>query len=115
MTRTFIQTTDFSRRWDKLGFTDEELRLLELDILRNPKKYPVIKGTGKLRKARIAFEGRGKSRSARICYVDFVFAETVYLITVYGKKEKDNLSKEERNNIKKAIECLENSLGGGNL
>lgn len=43
---------------------------------------------------------------------DFVFAETVYLITVFGKKEKANLSKEERNNIKKVIEALKKSLGG---
>ena len=45
-------------------------------------------------------------------YVDFVFAETVYLITVYSKKEKDNLSKAERNEIKKAIEEIRKSLGG---
>ena len=48
-----------------------------------------------------------------MCYVDFVVADTIYPITVYGKKEKDNLSKEERNNIKKAIGILEKSLGGG--
>jgi ribosomal protein S2 len=30
----------------------------------------------------------------------------------FGKKEKVNLSKEERNNIKKAIEALKKSLGG---
>ena len=113
MTRTFIQTTEFSRKWDELGFDDDDLWLMEQDILKDPKKYPVMKGTGKLRKARIAFEGRGKSGSARVCYVDFVVADTIYLITVYGKKEKDNLSKEERNNIKKAIGILEKSLGGG--
>ena len=49
----------------------------------------------------------------RVCYVDFVFAETVYLITVYGKKDKDNFSKEERNNVKKVIEALRKTLGGG--
>ena len=47
-----------------------------------------------------------------MCFVDFVVAETVYFITVYGKKEKANLSKEEKNNVKKAIEILKNSLGG---
>ena len=47
-----------------------------------------------------------------VCFVDFVFAETVYLITVYPKKAKDNLSKEERNEIKKVIEALKKSLGG---
>ena len=112
MIRTFIQTREFSRNWDELGFSDEDLRQLEIDIMRNPDKYPVIKGTGGLRKARIATENKGKSGGARVCYVDFVFVETVYLITVYTKKEKDNLSKAERNEIKKAIEEIRKSLGG---
>lgn len=112
MTREFIQTAEFSRNWDRLGFDDEDLRLLELDIMKHPDKYPVMQGTGGLRKARVALENKGKSGGDRVCYVDFVFAETVYLITVFGKKEKANLSKEERNNIKNVIEALKKSLGG---
>ncbi len=111
MVRTFIQTQEFSRKWDELGLNDEDLRLLEIDIMKNSDKYPVMKGTGGLRKARIALDNKGKSGGARVCYVDFVFAETVYLITVYGKKEKDNLSKEERNAVKKMIEAIEKNLG----
>lgn len=111
MTRTFIQTREFSRNWDNLGFNDEDLRLLELDIMKYPEKYPVMQGTGGLRKTRIAMENKGKSGGARVCFVDFVIAETVYLITVYPKKEKDNLSKEERNEIKKVIEALKKVLG----
>ena len=55
---------------------------------------------------------KGKVVEPEFCFVDFVFAETVYLITVYPKKAKDNLSKEERNEIKKVIEALKKSLGG---
>ena len=51
MTRTFIQTHEFSRRWDELGFDDDDLRKLELDIMNNPDKYPIMQGTGGLRKA----------------------------------------------------------------
>ncbi|MBO4899024.1 MAG: type II toxin-antitoxin system RelE/ParE family toxin [Lachnospiraceae bacterium] len=112
MTRTFIQTHEFSRNWDNLGFDDEDLRLLELDIMKHPERYPVIQGTGGLRKARIALGNKGKSGGARVCFVDFVIVETVYLITVYPKKEKDNLSQEEKNAIKKVIEALKKSLGG---
>jgi len=112
MIRTFIQTKEFSRNWVKLGFDEEDLRLLEIEIMKRPDKNPVLQGTGGLRKARIALENKGKSGGARVCYVDFIFAETIYLITVYGKKEKDNLSKEERNNIKKVIDALKKSLGG---
>jgi len=32
---------------------------------------------------------------------------------VYGKKEKDNLSQKERNDIKKVIEVIEKNLKGG--
>lgn len=110
MTRIFIQTTEFTRNWERLGLTDEDLRRLELEIMKNPQVGPVIPGTGKLRKMRFAYEDRGKSGSTRICYVDFVVYETVYLITIYPKNEKDNLSKAERNEIKKVIEVLEENL-----
>ncbi len=115
MTRTFIQTIEFSRKWEELGLDDEDLRLLEIDIMQNPDKYPVMQGTGGLRKARISLNSnKGKSGGGRACFVDFVFAETVYLITAYGKGEKDNLSKAERNDIKKAVEALKKSMGGAN-
>lgn len=110
MTRVFIQTKEFSSNWDRLGFQDDDLRRLELDIMSDPSKYPVIQGTGGLRKARFAFENRGKSGGVRVCYVDFVVKETIYLITVYPKNEKDNLSKAERNEIKKMLTILEDSL-----
>ncbi len=60
MTRTFIQTDEFSFRWDTLGFNDDDLRRLEFDIMMKHDKHPVIQGTGGLRKARFAFEHRGK-------------------------------------------------------
>ena len=91
MVRTFIQTREFSRNWDKLGFKDEDLRKLELELLENSDLHPVIKGTGGLRKIRIPFANEGKSGSARVCYVDFVVQEVIYLITVYSKNEKENL------------------------
>ena len=93
-----------------MGFNDDDLRRLELDIMTTPDKYPVMQDTGGLRKARFAFEQQGKSGGVRVCYVDFVVKETVYLITVYPKSEKDNLTKAERNEIKKMITKLEEIL-----
>lgn len=103
MIRTFIQTDEFVKQWEKLGLTDEDLRKLELEILKNPQAGPVIRGTGGLRKLRFAYENKGKSGSTRICYVDYVIYETVYLITAYVKSEKDNLTESERNEIRKVI------------
>lgn len=69
-----------------------------------------MRGTGKLRKMRFALPNRGKSDSSRVLYVDFVIAETIYLIYAYPKNEKDNLTVEERNTIKMLIERLEETL-----
>lgn len=110
MTKTFIQTNEFSKNWEELGFDDEDLRKLELEIMKNPQIGPIVRGTGKLRKMRFSFPDRGKSGSVRVCYVDFVIQEAIYFVTVYSKKEKDNLTQTERNNIKKMIQLLEVSL-----
>lgn len=42
MTRTFIQTLEFTKNWEKLGLTDDDLRRLELEILQNPQVGDVI-------------------------------------------------------------------------
>lgn len=110
MTRTFIQTDEFVKRWEKLGLSDDDLRRLELEIMKNPQAGSVMQGTGKLRKIRFAYENVGKSGSIRVCYVDFVIFETIYLITVFAKNEQDNLTQAERNAIKKQIDMLEKSL-----
>lgn len=110
MTRTFIETNEFTRKWEQLGLTDEELRKLENSILENPQIGKIVKGIGKLRKMRFSLPGRGKRGSMRICYVDFLIQETVYMITAYAKNERENLSQKERNDIKKAIDILEESL-----
>ena len=100
----------FDKQWREMGFNDADLQCLQVQLLENPQIGKVIKGTGKLRKMRFAMPDRGKSGSSRVLYVDFVLAETIYLIFAYPKNEKDNLNDEERNNIKKMIYRLEQSL-----
>jgi len=101
---------EFDRQWKDMGLGDEELNELQEILLKNPKAGKVIKGTKGLRKIRIAFEGQGKSGSGRAAYIDFTVYETIYLITAYPKKVKDNLSKAERNEIAKKIVRLEQGL-----
>lgn len=100
----------FDRQWRNMGLNDDDLQCLQIQLLENPQIGKVIKGTGKLRKMRFALPGRGKSGSSRVLYVDFLLAETIYLIFAYPKNEKDTLTDEECNNIKKLIDRLEKSL-----
>ena len=100
----------FDKQWRAMGLDDNDLQALQIELLKDPQIGSVIQGTGKLRKMRFAFPNRGKSGSSRVLYVDFVLAETIYLIFAYPKNEKDNLTDEERNNIKKMIAKIEQSL-----
>lgn len=111
--RGFIESPRFHRRWIELGFTEDDLLDLQLILLDNPKLGPVMKETGGLRKMRFAFEGRGKSSSVRILYVDFEEHERILLLNVFSKNEKTNLTKGERGQIKKAMKQLETELFGG--
>lgn len=110
MQRTFIILPEFDKNWKSMGLSDEDLRRLENLILQSPEAGALMQGTGGLRKLRFALDNRGKSGSARVCYVDFIIQETVFLITAYPKNEKENLSKAERNTIHKLIEALEHTL-----
>lgn len=113
MQREFVMTSEFDKQWKAMGLNDADLVRLQDMILRDPKAGPVVSGTDGLRKNRFPFEGRGKSGSARVVYVDFVFCEVVYLIDAYPKNEKDNLTKDECNNIKKMIQAIETALKAG--
>ncbi len=106
LTREFVLLPEFDKRWKEIGLTDIELKTLQEELTVDPEKGNLMQGTGGLRKIRVAFEGRGKSGSARVCYVDFAVCKKIYLITAYTKNEKGNLTKEERNNIKKMIDRL---------
>ena len=110
ITRKFILGTAFEKAWKSLGFVDADLRRLQKVLLQDPKVGNVIKGTGRLRKMRFAFEHRGKSGSTRICYVDFEAKEVIYLLAVFAKNEQENLTKEERNILKNKIDVLENAI-----
>ena len=106
MKREFIETTSFTKKWLTLGFTDDDLAELQQFIIKNPDAGDTMVGTGGLRKIRYAFDGRGKSGSARVCYVDFASFEKNYLIQVFSKDEKPNLTDAEKKAVKKVIAVL---------
>lgn len=106
MVRTFYEMKHFTKKWQNLGFTDDELSQLQQVLLEDPKAGDVMKGTGGLRKVRFAFPGSGKSGSVRVCYIDIEGVLEIHLIDVFAKNEKENLSKAERNAIRIVVEQI---------
>ncbi|HKI17822.1 MAG TPA: hypothetical protein VKA15_08070, partial [Isosphaeraceae bacterium] len=112
-----IQTSPFLRKWFSLGLGEDDLLALEIEILRGPELYPIVKGTGGVRKVRFARSGawRGKSRAYRVCYAYFARHGMVFLLTAYGKNEQANLTKAQQNAIARAIRDIEESIEKGEI
>ena len=108
----FVQLTPFSRKWSKLGLTDDDLRALEIAIMSGPTRAPLVEHAGGLRKMRFANKGsnRGKRDAFRVCYVYFTSYCVVVLITVFGKNEKSNLSMADRKGAASVIADIERDL-----
>jgi hypothetical protein len=106
----FINTLEFDKRWVALKLNEDNYHLLQIELLKNPKRGPVIIGTGGLRKYRFAFDGRGKSGGVRILYVDFSAYGIIYMISLFAKSEKQNLNQAEKNTIRKMIAVLEKEV-----
>lgn len=109
MTREFIEVPLFTKRWAEIGLAAEELRSLQLLLLKDPESGPVIEGTGGIRKVRFPLSHRGKSGSVRVCYTDFSEYEVIYLITAFTKNEQDNLTDEEKKVLKKLVKTLKDA------
>ena len=110
MKREFVMTEWFDSSWEEQDLNDENLRLLQGELLRNPKIGDVIKGTGGFRKMRFAIPGRGKSRGIRVIYLDIEEYETLYLVLSYPKSEKDTLTHAECTELNQIAVNIKNNL-----
>jgi hypothetical protein len=95
------QTHVFVRRSKEVGMTEEEVEDLVSFIAENPKAGDEIPGTGGCRKVRSPRRGKGKRSGYRT--ITFFTGEVmpVFLLDVYGKGEKSNLSQAELNALRK--------------
>ena len=66
----------------------------------------LIEGTGGVRKLRWARDGRGKSGGVRVISYFHSEAMPLYLLTMFAKNERANLSKAERNALADLVDAL---------
>lgn len=104
---------EFIRRAAKLLDGSEHSALIAY-LAANPSAGALISGTGGIRKLRWAREGRGKSGGVRVIYYFHNDRFPLYLLTVFGKNEKANVSQAERNELAKLVTLLVRTLEGKN-
>lgn len=96
MPRTFIETPEFTKAWNDLGLNDDDLRELQNRLLADPDAGDLIQETGGIRKIRVSCKGHGKRGGARVLYVDIVPKEKIYMLNVYAKNQKEDISSQEK-------------------
>lgn len=94
--QTVAETAYFSRRAEKRLSNDELYDAITM-VATNPRCGALIEGTNGLRKVRFAVGSKGKSGGVRLVYYWFSENAPIFLLDVFKKGEKDNLSKAERN------------------
>jgi hypothetical protein len=104
--RTVVETRQFIRDAEANGL-DEVWRLSVVDTVANdPEHGDLLTETGGYRKFRAARPGGGKSGGFRVLSLYPGEGYPVYLILVFGKNEKANVSAKEKKALKKAVDEL---------
>lgn len=111
----FVESPGFTKRIDKLASLDV-LFSLQSDLARNPLLGDLMEGCGGARKGRVGNKAssKGKSGGFRYVYLYVEVAGTIYLLHFFGKNEKANLSKSERNEVAKLVKQLKSLYGEKN-
>jgi len=80
----------------------------------HPQSGDLMQGTGGIRKLRWSAHGKGKSGGVRVIYYYHDGTMPLFLLAVFGKGEKANLRKAERNDLAKFTSLLLKHYGGSN-
>lgn len=111
--QTIVELPEFLRKAQDLLANDEKISLINY-LAAHPQSGDLMQGTGGIRKLRWAAQGRGKSGGVRVIYYFHNEAIPLFLLTIFGKGEKANLSKSECNILNKFTDLLLKQYGGKN-
>lgn len=108
MSYSILPTHQFEKELKRLvkKFPSLKIEFKELiqEIIENPQVGIFIGNNCYKIRVAIKSKGKGKSGGARAITYVYVESETVYLLTIYDKSEKENL---KPNELKKMIDGLE--------
>lgn len=102
----FVEVPEFTRDLHRVA-SDEDLRALQLELLRHPARGDVMPGTGGLRKVRMKLPGRGKSGGARVIYLHLPAVEKIVFLFIYTKASQSDLTPDQRRRLRLLAEAIE--------
>jgi hypothetical protein len=109
---TFVEQPVFTQQLIEIANRDDEsYRLFQLELALRPEFWPVVKGAGGLRKARMRLPGRGKSGSARVLYLWFKKRRTLCLYLIYTKGDIENVPNDQLKAIRHEVQRIKKAFG----
>lgn len=96
---TVVETPAYLDAAEEAGLSEAERLAIVKALARRPETGDVIQGTGGCRKVRFAGRGKGKSGGYRVITFYTGPGLPVFLITVFGKGERANLTRKECNDL----------------
>jgi hypothetical protein len=90
------------------GMSDDDIADLIDHLAEHPEAGEELQGTGGCRKLRFAIRGNNKGKSGGVRVITFFSgaAMPVFLLTVFGKSQKVNLTEVERNALRTLTEKI---------
>ena len=102
---TVVETPSFVREAKSLLPDEERLELINF-LAANPDAGDLMPETGGIRKIRWGTRNMGKRGGVRVIYYFHSDSIPLFLLNVFAKNEKSNLTKAERNDLKQLVPRL---------
>ena len=102
---TIAELPEFIHTAQKL-LTETERQDIILYLAEHPKTGDLLEGTGGIRKLRWGRGGQGKSGGVRVIYYFHDEVMPLYLLTLFAKGDRSNLTKGERNEFADLVKLL---------
>jgi len=103
--QTVVETPSYLVDAERLFSLDERKAIVDR-LASDPTCGVGIPGGGGIRKVRFGFGARGKSGGARIVYLFSGANLPIFILAVFAKNEKANLSAAERNALGKMVAVM---------
>ena len=102
---TIAELPEYIRQAEKLLSATERRDIVNYLSL-HPKAGDLMEGTGGVRKLRWGRGAQGKSGGVRVIYYVHSDVMPLYLLALFAKNERSNLSKSERNELAELVDVL---------
>jgi mRNA-degrading endonuclease RelE of RelBE toxin-antitoxin system len=100
--QTVVETPSYLADAERLFSSAERMAIVD-SLAADPTCGVVIPGSGGIRKVRFGYGTRGKSGGARVIYLFSGERLPLFVLAVFAKNEKANVSPAERNALAKMV------------